>query len=179
MKKFNLFASCLLLGSIICGCSCDKESVDTKASVSYENQTIVNNRGGKFTVGEVYEHILANQQDAISKELLTKILEAKVDLENDEDMLFLYKKYLNEHFEETFVNSDAYKYNGEFSEDLVVKYLNNESYVIKCENSNDLLDNVNFSCNYSDYIRKNLNYDLYMKMLKLKHFKLIEKLSNL
>ena len=40
MKKRNLIASCLMLSSIIAGCSCNKEKVDTSANVSYENQTV-------------------------------------------------------------------------------------------------------------------------------------------
>jgi len=170
MKKRNLFASCLLLSSLIAGCSCNANKVDTHASVSYENETISTNKGDSITVGEIYDYMLANQQDVVSKTILTKILEKQIDFTNT-DILNLYKRYLNEYFTTTFVENDSYKYNGDFSEELLVNYLKSESYIVKCGTgiSSGVLDNSKFSCDFSDYIEKEVNYDIYMKILKVQY----------
>jgi hypothetical protein len=178
MKRRNILASCLLLGSMIVGCSCNKDSVDTHANVSYEKEPIVSNKNNKFTVGDVYDYMFENQKDTIVKNILSQAMEKKIDLKNPE-MLSLYKKYLNEYFEKTFVDNSSYMFNGDFDERLVVEYLNSESYAIKCGNgvSSGLLDNSNFSCDYSDYIKKEVNYDIYVKMLKIRY--IIEEKANL
>jgi len=170
MKKKNFIASCLLACSVLACCSCSKEKVDTKANVSYENESISSNKGQTLTAGDVYEFILDNQQDAISKTILTKIMKSKVNL-SDPQALALYKKYLNDYFNETFVNSDTYKYDGKFSEELLVKYLESESYIVKCGqgfNSGNL-DNQVFKCDYTDYIEKEVDYDILMKILKIQY----------
>ena len=176
MKKKNLIASCLLLSSILAGCSCDKKDVDTHANVSYENKEIISNKNGQIIVGDVYNYILNNQQDDVAKNILLNIMEEQIEFEDPEDpentdMLDLYKRYLTEYFEETFVNNSAYSYDGEFSEELLVKYLKSESYDIKCGTgvTAGMIDNSNFTCDYSDYINKEVNYDIYMKMLKIQY----------
>ena len=168
-KKSKFLVGFLLLGSLIAGCS--NGSVDTHADVSFGSEVITTNKGDNLTVAELYNYILENQNDAIAKTVLVKIMESELNLKNDQAMKNLYKKYLNNYFKETFVDGTSYKVNGEFSEDLLVKYLNSESYSIKCGagfNAGDL-DNTNFSCDYSDYIEKEVNYDIYVKMLKLKY----------
>ena len=178
MKKKNLITSCLLLSGLVAGCSCNKTKVDTFANVSNENKNVISNKGNKFTVGEIYEYILANESDNISKTILLPILEKQINL-NDQNMAALYKRYLNEYFATTFVENETYKTNGKFSEELLIEYLRSESYIVSCGEgiSSGLLDNSIFSCNYSDYITKEVNYDIYMKMLKIKY--IIEEKSNL
>lgn len=170
-KKSKFLVGFLLLGSLIAGCS--KGSVDTHADVSFGDEVVTTNKGDNLTVAELYNYVLENQSDAIAKTVLVKILESKLDLNNtsNQDMKNLYKKYLNEYFKTTFVDNDTYKFNGEFSEDLLVKYLKSESYSIKCGsgfNAGDL-DATTFACDYSDYIEKEVNYDIYVKMLKIKY----------
>lgn len=178
MKKRNIIASCLLVGCMAMCSSCKKEDVDTHANVSNENSVIAGNRNGKLTVGDVYNYALNNQKDEIAMNVLLPILEKQINL-NDANMLALYKRYLNNYFDETFYSSSAYKVNGEFSEDLLVKYLNGESYLITCGSgvTSGLLDSEKFSCDYSDYISKDVKYDIYMKMLKVKY--IIDEKENL
>lgn len=168
MKKRWLITSCLLLGSMLSGCN-DKK-VDTRANVSFEKNEVLNSRGESLTVGKIYDYILNNQKDDISKKVLLNVMREQIDFE-DSNMLELYKKYLNQYFQETFVDNSTYKYNGEFSEELLVKYLSGESYIVKCDaNVNSgLLNGDNFTCDYTDYIEKEVNFDIYMKMLKVKY----------
>ena len=168
MKRRNLFAGCILLSSLLVGCN--KTSVDTHADVSYGDTIVANSRGDKLTVKEIYDYIVANQQDRVANKMLLKVLESQIDLE-DPDMLALYKRYVNEYFNTTFVENSSYKYNGEFSEELLVKYLKSESYGITCgENiTPGVLDEATFSCNYDDYIEYEFKLDIYKKMLKIQY----------
>lgn len=168
-KKNKFLVAFLMLGTLIAGCG--KNSIDTHADVSYGNEVITTNKGENLTVAELYDYILENQKDAVAKSVLLKIMESELDLEHDQDMNNLYKKYLNNYFYDTFINNDTYKFDGEFSEDLLVKYLNSESYSIKCGVGFDAgnLDGSKFSCDYTDYIEKEVNYDIYTKMLKIKY----------
>ena len=119
-KKSKFLVGFLLLGSLIAGCS--NGSVDTHADVRFGSEVITTNKGDNLTVAELYNYILENQNDAIAKTVLVKIMESELDLKNDQNMKNLYKKYLNNYFNETFVEGAAYKVSGEFSEDLLVKY---------------------------------------------------------
>lgn len=178
MKKKSFIVGCLMLSGLIVGCSCNKATNDTFANVSNENNAVVSSRGNKLTIGEIYEYILANEKDNVSKNILVEMLEKQVNLE-DAKMKSLYERYLNEYFTQTFVENDNYKFNGEFDETLLVEYLKSESYIISCGEgvNSGLLNNSIFSCNYSDYINKEVNYDIYMKMLKIKY--ILEEKSDL
>lgn len=175
MKKMKLILSCLCLGIILCGCSKDK--IDTYADVSGANVALNSSKGDVLTVGEVYDYIRKNDEEEISKNIMKKIIRSELDF-TDDDIVDLYKKYLNEKFMETFVESGTYNYDGAFDETLVVKYLKNESYDISCGNNvESYLDGKYFTCDYSDYIEKELDYDIYLKMLTIQY--IIEEKSNL
>ena len=157
MRKFKLILSCLCLSVILCGCS--KKNIDTYADVSGANVALNNSKGDVLTVGEVYDYIRKNDDEEISKNIMKKIIRSELDF-NDSNIVDLYKKYLNEKFMDTFVESETYNYDGEFSEELVVKYLRSESYEISCGSDvESYLDSQYFTCDYSDYIEKELNYD--------------------
>jgi len=175
MRKLKLILSCLFLGIMLCGCS--KDSVDTFADISNGQDSIAVGKGQKITYNQAYEYIRENGNDEIAKNLLKSILEDQLDFEN-QDISDLYKKYLNEYFETTFVNNDTYKYYGEFNEEEVVSYLS-QNYTINCgqEYNSGVLDSTYFTCDYSDYIEKELNYDIYLKMVKVKY--IIDERSNL
>lgn len=168
MAKNKLIACCVLLSSILLGCSCNKSNVDTYANVSYDDQVV--STGNKLTIGDVYDYIVNNEGSEISTILINKIIKEKIDFD-DSTISALYKKYLNEYFETTFLEADAYKYNGEFDEELFVKYLKSESYNINCGEgyNSGLLDNSKFTCDYNDFIEKEINYDIYLKILKIQY----------
>lgn len=168
MNKKGFIAAFLVLIGLVSGCSKDK--VDTFADISYKNELISTNRGEKFTAGQVYDYVLNNQKDSVVKGILQKIMKENINFENA-DMQNLYKKYLNEYFNSKFYENSAYKYDGQFNEELLVNYLKSESYNIVCGQSanSGLLDNSKFTCDYTDYIEKEVNYDIYLKILKIQY----------
>lgn len=168
MKKINKVLSLLCLGMIIGGCT-KSSSVDTFADISNSNEKF--NLGKEtLTAGQLYSYMREKDDSQISKIIANAIMEkALFSGDSAQNYRSLYSKYLKEYFKSTFVESDTYKYNYEFSEDILVKYLKSESYSITCDSTTDGLDTTYFSCNYSDYISKEVNYDIYMKMLKVKY----------
>ena len=188
MKKMKMFASCLLLSGLILGCS---KEIDKHANVSYETDRITNN--DKLTVANLYNYLYENQKDSISKSILLKAMKEKIDFtdkeNHGEELEKLYKQYLNEAFKQSFISggtdsnnngiNDTYEYFGEFSEELLVSYLKSESYDVKCGEgfTPGYLDGKYFSCDYSDYIEEELEYDVYLKLLKVQY--LIEEKSEL
>ena len=168
MKKINKVLSLLCLGMIIGGCT-KSSSADTFADISNSNEKF--NLGKEtLTAGQLYSYMRENDDSQISKIIANAIMEkALFSGDSAQNYRSLYSKYLKEYFKSTFVESDTYKYNYEFSEDILVKYLKSESYSITCDSTTDGLDTTYFSCNYSDYISKEVNYDIYMKMLKVKY----------
>jgi len=175
MKKTRLILGCLLLSLTLTGCN-DK-SVDTYASVSNGNEKLTINKGESLTVGKVYDYIRENNDLAISENILKIMIKEQLDFEND-DIKNLYNKYLNEYFKTTFIDSGSYNYNGEFNEELLIKYLKSESYDIKCgvDYNSGALDRKYFTCDYNDYIEKEVNYDIYLKILKVNY--IIQNKSN-
>lgn len=167
MRKLKCLICSLLMASFVCGCSCKKESVDTFADVSNPTTTLNQGKGDALTVGDVYQFIRDKQEKAVAELLLNNIIEDFIDLDN-KDIKDLYVKYLNEEFKTTFVDTDAYKYNGEFSEELVVQYLQSEGYKITNDatSENSYLEKP-FTWNYSDYIEKEVNNKIHMKILKV------------
>lgn len=166
MKKTRFILGCLLLGLTLTGCN--NKSVDTYASISNENESLTINKGESLTVGKVYDYIRKNNDLAISENILKLMIKEQLDFEND-DIKNLYNKYLNEYFKTNFVDEGSYNYNGEFNEELLVKYLKSEAYDIKCGTgyNSGALDSKYFTCDYSDYIEKEVNYDAYLKILKV------------
>lgn len=165
MKNIKMTICCLLLGGLMVGCS--NNSVDTFANVSNENQTLNTSKGEVLTVGTVYDYIRENENSNIAKSIMIKIMEDQLDLSN-QDNKNLYLKYLNDYFKTTFIDSGSYDYDGEFDEELLVKYLKSEGYTITCDGGDNLLDEP-FTCNYTNYIEQEVNYDIYLKMLKIQY----------
>lgn len=176
MKK-SILTGCLLLSSLITLCSCKKDVVDTSANISFENSIIFSGKNSKLTAGDVYNYIISNQKDAISKEIMLKILKDQVDIGNVNTQS-LYSKYVNESFKSKFLDNATYSYNGKFDENILVNYLRSEGYVVSCDAGfeQDVLSEE-FKCNYADYIKKELDFDTYMKILKVKY--VIEEKQNL
>lgn len=177
MRKIKILMCSLLMLclTLVVGCNKEEQTVDTFADINKE-ENINTGKGTPLTAKEIYAEIRKNQDSEISKYLLTKIVEKELDLNidnaDDEDNTVyeeLYIKYLNEKFNELFVDSGSYDFNGEFSEKLVVEYLKSETYSISCEGNYTSLLASPFTCDYSDYIEKELNYDIYLKLLKVKY----------
>lgn len=174
MRKIKLLMCFLCMFSVIAITSCKNEEVDTFANISDTNKSINTGYGGELTQGLIYEQIRNSQNSDITDELLKIILKGKLDFINDEnkddnDYYTLYKSYVNDKFKSTFVDSNAYKFNNEFNENLVVKYLKSEGYNIVCEQVGDNVLEEPFTCDYTDYIDKELDLEIYMKLIKVKY----------
>ncbi len=170
MKKFKLFISCFIILVSIFGCGKD-EVADTYADVSNKDEALSSNKGDALTIGQVYDYLRENSDEVIAKNIFKDVMKKQLNIDNDTDMMSLYEKYLNEYFKETFVDNETYKYDGEFNEDLVVKYLRSESYSVLCGDgyTSGKLDSEYFTCDYTDYINKEVDYDIFLKMLKVKY----------
>lgn len=175
MKKIRVLLCGLFLFSLIFVSSCEKKKLDVFANVSNSTEKI-NSGKDNLTVGEIYDEIRNSQNSNVSKYLLEEIIKKEISLTED-DTKTLYKKYLNEEFNELFNTQDTYKVNGKFEEDLLVEYLKSESYNITCDGNYTTLLESPFTCNYQDYIEKEVNLDIYMKILKIKY--IIEEKSDL
>ena len=92
MRKKGLIASCLLFSSIIAGCSCSKSEIDTHANVSYGDEAIYSGKAGVFDTETVYNYIVNNQQEAISKQIMLDAMKSQINLK-DSNMKYLYEKY--------------------------------------------------------------------------------------
>lgn len=169
MKKIKGLLSCLLLCLLVGGCN-DEVIIDTFADVSNGSTALNSSKDDVLTVGEVYNYIRETGDSYISEIMMKKIMESRIDFA-DSEIVDLYKKYLNEEFKTRFVDSGSYNYDGEFNEDLLCKYLRSEGYNVECEakGTNVYLDNNYFKYDYTDYIEKELNYDIYLKMLKVQY----------
>ena len=172
MKKTKMLLCSLLMLclTLVAGCKKNQESVDTFADVN-NGDAALNTGKGTLTVKDVYSEI-RNAQDAdIAKYLLSEIMAPQFNLDVTEDNVYydLYKEQLNETFNKLFVESGTYNFNGEFSEKLLVEYLESETYDITCEGNYTSLLDAPFTCDYTDYIEKRVNYDIYSNLLKIKY----------
>lgn len=167
MRKMKLILSCLAIGLTICGC--EKNVADTYADISNPTVAVNKGNGGKLTFGQIYDYIRENNDSEISENIMKTIIRSELDF-TDQDIVDLYNKYLNEEFKTRFIDSGSYNYDGEFNEELLCKYLRSESYKVSCvPASNSSLDRQYFTYDYTDYIEKELNYDIYLKMLKVQY----------
>lgn len=167
-KKIGLFL-CLGLIVGVTGCSANK-SAHTTANISNSEEKIAVGESS-LTIGEIYNYVRKNNDSQISELIINEIMKKSLfSGEDTERYKNLYKKYLNDYFTTTFVENSTYQYDEKFDEDILVNYLKSESYAISCDgNPTEGLNATYFSCDYSDYISKEVNYDIYSKMLKIKY----------
>ena len=175
MKRIKMMLCGFMLFGLILVSGCSKNQVDTFSDVSNGSETI-NSGKSALTVEKIYSEIRKNQDSAISEYLLEEIIKNHISLE-DANTKALYKKYLNQEFNKLFNTENTYKVNGVLDEKLVVEYLKSETYEVTCSGEYDTLLDEPFLCDYTDYIEKELNFDIYMKILKVKY--LIDEKSNM
>jgi len=168
MKKMVKFLSLGLLACSLVGCSCSKEP--TLKSV-LENSTSLY-EGGKTNISlskqDVYDYIRSNNVENVNKMFLTYLMEAILDFEKNDDNVLTYNLKVEDYFKENYLESDTYKINGVFNEDLLASELESKLYVIDRVNrpTSGPTVVIGLKYDYSDYIKRALNYDLYLEMLK-------------
>ena len=172
----NLLLICLML---ISGCGKTEVYVDVFADVKNGDETLNTSKNNPLTVGDVYAQIRKDQNEDIVNNLMKKLIVDEIKSSNNSLYDDMYKKILNKKFNELFVEDKKYSYNNEFNEQLVIDYMKNNSYAVYCDSESvesSLLD-APFTCQYNDYIEKELDYDIYLDVLKIKY--VLEEKTNL
>ncbi len=163
MKKVIKFLSVGLLMFSIVGCSCSKEEV---VKSKLENSTQVSNK--KLSTQEIYEYIRENDASSVNVWFLRGLMKDVLDISNNSTRKTIYELKLKERFENEVLNISDYKINGVFNEGLLVSHLKAKMYVI--DTSKTLTSGVTYDLglkyDYSDYIEKYFNYDIYLEMIK-------------
>lgn len=168
MKKIIKVFSLGLLACSLAACSCKKT---IEYTTEMENPTSIYNKGssiGSVTTQDIYEYIRENSAEATNKVFLTALMEYLLDFDNNEYNKKTYDLKVKNHFTNTYLNSSEYEVNGVFSEDLLASMLESKMYVVDKVNkpTSGATVDLGLKYDYSDYIARALNYDLYMEILK-------------
>ncbi|MBR3891076.1 MAG: hypothetical protein IKJ30_03300 [Bacilli bacterium] len=169
MKKgFKLIFSALLALTLV-GCSCDKgynvKLTESKEVVSGSklNETI--------TTQDIYDYIsqasTSPKNKAFILELVKIILKEKSGYKSGE-LTSTYNYKLKKYFEDNFINDNSYKVNGEFDEELLVATLRSQMAQIgdPITGATGVTYDLGLKYDYSKYIANNLDYDIYIELLK-------------
>ena len=75
---------------------------------------------------------------------------------------------MKKYFEEKFINDDTYKVNGEFSEELLVEAQRGQMAQVgdPITGATGITYDLGLKYDYSKFIYNNLDYDIYMELLK-------------
>ena len=171
MRKIFKMLSVGFLTLSLAACSCKKEEVLTS---TLENSTDVY-QGQKvssmLTTQQIYEYIRENAGETTTKAFLKNIMEQILDIKKNENNKLTYEIKVKNHFEDMYLNSESYKVNGVFDEDLLASTLESKLYVIDRENlpTSGVTVDLGLKYDYSDYISKAVDYNVYLEMLKGKY----------
>lgn len=167
----NKFAKILSLGFITCSlvaCSCSK---DKNINSVLENSTNVMS-GSKITTNlstqDIYEYIRENEKEEVNKVFLTYLMGNVLNIEKGTPRETTYNLKLRQHFEDNYLNKDEYKVNGVFNEEVLASKLETKLYIVDKVNkpTSGVTVSLNLKYDYSDYINRAVNYDIYLEMLK-------------
>lgn len=171
MKKLAKFLSMSLLACSIVGCSCKKETV---VESTLENPAQVMN-GSKTSITlstqDIYKYVRENDPTSVNTTFLTYLMEHILNFSNSDDgeeKTITYNIKIKEYFQENFLDVDTYKVNGVFNEDLLVADLETKLFIIDKKNTptEGPTKELNLKYDYSDFIKRGLNYNVYLEMLK-------------
>lgn len=177
MKKILKGAGLSLCAMLLlAGCSCNKEKKDTKANISNPTETIVSGlKEGvdSITLQKLYDDLKSSKGNELAA---NKLLEIVADLVlTDAKWQDRYDAKVEKKLLE-LVNTDSYKVNGTFSEELLVKTLKSQLYNVTCENNiygptytNDNKVDKYMVCNYTDYVNKALKINVLTELLNEKY----------
>lgn len=173
-KGLKVLSTSLLLSTLLlAGCSCKKdESIANVSRVENSSDALVkvgDNSIDTYTVLDLYNSLIAS--DAGNKAVANKIIEfiANEVLEiskEDSDWKPRYEAIVKEKLTELAKN-DAYLVHGDFSEEYLVQSLRADGYSIPTCSSYGSVDNL--SCDYSDYVNKNIKVNALSTLLKQKY----------
>lgn len=168
MKKLVKVLSLGLLALSLVGCSCSKETTVESALSNSSNVFEGSKTSLNLTTQDIYKYVRDNEDEAVNKVFFTYIMENILDIKSSETKIETYNLKIREYFQEKLLDSEEYKVNGVFNEDLLANDLETDLYIVDKEispTSGPTFD-LGLKYDYSDYISRALNYDVYMEMLK-------------
>ena len=168
MKRLAKLLSLLFVACSLTACSCSKEST---INSTLENSTNVIS-GSKVTTGlttqDIYKYIRENEVEDVNKIFLTYLMSNVLNIESSTSKKTTYNLKIKQHFEVNYLNKDEYKVNGVFNEEVLASTLETQLYIVDKVNkpTSGATVELGLEYNYSDYINRKVNYDIYMEMLK-------------
>lgn len=151
---------------LLFGCTQTTNLVDY-ANISDET-SLLSGTSYSLTNKDYYEAIREANNITLINNLIEEVTLDKIDFTIQANLDW-YHNELNYLAKTKFVDSNSYNYNGEFSEEKLISYLNTQLFSVSCLTSDSILDNEYFSCDYSDYIERSLKYEAYQNMLTEKY----------
>lgn len=163
---------------LLAGCSNNKDN-DTKANISNPEDVLASGLKedvDAVTLQQIYDDLkAANGNEVASKKLVEIIADLVLNGNDKEKWKSRYDAKIAEKMAK-LEKDDAYKVNGVFSEELLVRTLNSQLYNVSCENNNygpiynqkGEIESYRV-CNYENYIEKALKVDVLTELLKEKY----------
>lgn len=163
MRRLIKFLSLGFLMFSIVGCSCSKEEI---VESTLEKSNNVSNK--KLTTQEIYDYMRENDVENVNKWFVQKLMEEILDIPNSTTRKAVYDLKVKEFFEKEVLDKEEYKINGVFNEELLVADLKADMYVIDTSKtlSSGTTYDLGLKYDYSDYVERYKNYDIYMEMIK-------------
>lgn len=179
MKKIIKLLSVGFLALSLGACSCKKEETINSALENSTNVLGGNKINNNLTTQQIYEYIRENASETTTKAFLKNVMEQILELDTDQTNKATYNLKLKNHFKEKYLDSSDYKVNGVFDEDLLASTLESKMYAIDKVNlpTSGVTVELGLKYDYSDYISRGVNFDVYMEMLKGKY--ILEEKTNL
>lgn len=178
MKKILKGAGLSLCAMLLlAGCSCKKETVDTKANISNGTESILSglkDNVNSITLQKLYDDLKASKGNTTAANKLIEIVSNLVL--TDAKWQARYDAKVEERLTK-LAQSDEYKKDGVFSEELLVKTLKSKLYNVTCEVNGTYgptytvdgeIDDY-MICDYSDYINKSLKINVLTELLNEKY----------
>lgn len=168
MKKLVKVLSLGMLALSLAGCSCSKETTVESALNNSSNVFEGSKTSLKLTTQDIYKYVRDNEDETVNKVFFTYIMENILNIKSSDTKTQTYNLKVEEYFQENFLDAEEYEINGVFNEDLLANDLGTDLYIIGRENSptSGPTFELGLKYDYSDYISRALNYDIYMEMLK-------------
>ena len=178
MKKILKGAGLSLCAMLLlAGCSCKKETVDTKANISNGTENILSglkDNVNSITLQKLYDDLKSSKGNTTAANKLIEIVSNLVL--TDAKWQARYDAKVEERLTK-LAQSDEYKKDGVFSEELLVKTLKSKLYNVTCEVNGTYgptytvdgeIDDY-MICDYSDYINKSLKINVLTELLNEKY----------
>lgn len=176
-KMFKGLGLSLCAMLLLAGCSCKKEEApDTTANINNPTGEIVSGLREdvtSITLKEIYDELKAVNGNEVAA---NKLLDIIADLVLTGDWEDRYEAKAQEKLQK-FVDDEAYKVDGVFNEELLVKTLKAQLYNIgTCADQTygpiydqDGKIEKYLNCDYSDYVAKALNVEIITELLNEKY----------